>query len=136
MPYIEFKGKKIEVDDEGYIQHKEDWSRELAEWMAKQDGIELTEGHWKLIDWIREYFDQYGVAPPIRTLAKKVAEVYNLPNVREGNKYIYTFCSLKALQGSLSGMPVFLSQQDASNPLTTASSPPQESLLLLFVLGC
>jgi len=89
MPYIEFQGKKIEVDDEGYIQHKEDWSRELAEWMAKQDGIELDEGKWKLIDWIREYFEEYGVAPPIRTLAKKVAEVYNLPNVREGNKYIY-----------------------------------------------
>jgi len=90
MPYIEFQGKKIEVDDEGYVQHKEDWSRELAEFMAREDDIELTEGHWKLIDWMREYFEEYNVAPPIKAVAKKVAEIYNLKNVREGNKYIYT----------------------------------------------
>ncbi len=90
MPYIEFQGKKIEVDDEGYVQHKEDWNKELAEFMAKEDDIELTDGHWKLIDWMREYFDEYNVAPPIKAVAKKVAEIYNLKNAREGNKYIYT----------------------------------------------
>lgn len=89
MAFLDFNGKKIEVDDEGYIQHQEDWSKELAEFMAKQDGIELKEEHWKLIDYIREYYKEYQVAPSIRALAKQTAEICNLPNVREGNKYIY-----------------------------------------------
>ncbi len=89
MPYLDFNGKKIETDDEGYIQNADDWSKELAEFMAKKDGLELTKEHWALIDFIKDYFAKNGQAPSIRNVAKKVAEVCNLPNVRAGNKHLY-----------------------------------------------
>ena len=89
MSVIEFKGQTIEVDDEGYIQEMDRWSPELAEYLAKQDGVELTDVHWKLINWIREYFNGNQVCPPIRLVAKEVAELCNLKNHREGNKKTY-----------------------------------------------
>ncbi len=89
MAYLDFDGKKIEIDDEGYIQNADDWSKELAEFMAKADGVELTDDHWALIDFMKEYFAENGQAPSIRNVAKKVASVCNLPNVRAGNKHMY-----------------------------------------------
>ena len=46
MGFIEFQGKQIELDEDGYLQTLDDWTPELAEYMAKQDGIELTDKQW------------------------------------------------------------------------------------------
>ena len=89
MAFIEFKGEKLEVDDEGYIQDMSKWTPDLAEFLAKQDGVELTETHWELINWIREYFTENQVCPAVRLVAKKTADVCQLGNVKEGNKKIY-----------------------------------------------
>jgi len=89
MAFVEFKNQKIEVDDEGYIQDMEIWSRDLAEFFAKKDDLELTETHWELIDWIREYFSENQVCPAIRLVTKKIAAIYGLKNAKEGNKKLY-----------------------------------------------
>ena len=43
MATIEVAGKTIEVDEEGYLQNREDWNKEIAEAMAKADDCELTD---------------------------------------------------------------------------------------------
>jgi tRNA 2-thiouridine synthesizing protein E len=69
---IEFAGKKYEVDEDGYLQEPDKWSEEFAELYAKEEGIEgvLTEEHWKIIRYLRAYFQQFGMAPIIRKLCK------------------------------------------------------------------
>jgi tRNA 2-thiouridine synthesizing protein E len=89
MAFIEFKGQKIEVDDEGYIQDLSKWSPELAEFLAEKDELKLTDVHWKLIELVRDYFKENQVAPPVRLLAKKTAELCNLKDHKEGNKRMY-----------------------------------------------
>ncbi|MGE5300434.1 MAG: TusE/DsrC/DsvC family sulfur relay protein, partial [Acidobacteriota bacterium] len=42
MAMMDFQGKQIEVDDDGYLLNLDDWTKELAEHLAKQDGIELS----------------------------------------------------------------------------------------------
>jgi len=58
MPTIEVNGKVLETDEEGYLQNLSDWSPEVAEYMAKQDGLELTENHWEVINFLREYYEE------------------------------------------------------------------------------
>ena len=49
-----FAGKTIEVTDEGYLVNMSDWSKEIAVEMAKEDGIEITEKHLEVLNYLRE----------------------------------------------------------------------------------
>ena len=52
MP-IEVNGKSLEVDEEGYLSNLNDWEKDVAEIMAKEDGIDLGEDHWEIINFLR-----------------------------------------------------------------------------------
>ena len=45
---------EIEVNDEGYLLNFEEWSKEIAIELAKENGIEMTEKHWEVIDYLQE----------------------------------------------------------------------------------
>ena len=72
MPTIELAGKAYEVDEDGFLQELDKWSREFAQAYACQEEIEgaLTEDHWKTIDYLRDYYQQFGIAPMIRKMCK------------------------------------------------------------------
>ena len=36
-----------EVDEEGYLLNETDWTREIANAMSEEDGIELSPEHWR-----------------------------------------------------------------------------------------
>jgi tRNA 2-thiouridine synthesizing protein E len=83
MPVIELEGVQVEVDEDGFIQEPDLWSEELARAIAKtEDVAELTEDHWKVINYLREYYKQFGIAPMIRKLCKdtgfQLKEIYDL----------------------------------------------------------
>jgi TusE/DsrC/DsvC family sulfur relay protein len=69
MPTKTLAGKAIEVDDEGFLKNPDDWTEEMAPELAKEEGIdELTEGHWKIIRFIRKDFKEKGQIPTIRRM--------------------------------------------------------------------
>ncbi len=70
MPYMEFEGRQIEVDDEGYLLHPEDYSEALRDFMAAKSGLSLTAEHIVIIDTVRSYYQQYASTPPVRGLIK------------------------------------------------------------------
>ncbi|MBO8137116.1 MAG: TusE/DsrC/DsvC family sulfur relay protein [Desulfotomaculum sp.] len=83
MPFIEVNGQQIEVDEDGFLVNTDQWSEEAAKVFAKQEGIdELTEDHWKVINYLRDYFFQFGIAPMIRKLCKETGfslkQIYQL----------------------------------------------------------
>ncbi|MCX7913096.1 MAG: TusE/DsrC/DsvC family sulfur relay protein [Thermodesulfovibrionales bacterium] len=87
MPYIEFEGKKIEVDEDGYVANLDDWSEGLAVYMAQKDGITLTDAHWEVINFLRNYYEKYQIAPMIKILVKEIGKVMG---PEKGNtKYLY-----------------------------------------------
>jgi len=65
-------GETIEVNEEGFLTHPEEWDRKIAEILAQdQEGIEcLTEEHWAVIDTIRQYYLANGNAPMVRSLCQ------------------------------------------------------------------
>jgi tRNA 2-thiouridine synthesizing protein E len=72
MPVFEWNGLKLDVDEDGFIQNPEVWNEQVALALASTDGVsELTENHWKVINYIREYFKQYQIAPMIRKMTKE-----------------------------------------------------------------
>lgn len=68
MPYIELNGKKIEVNEEGFLVRSEEWDEEIARLLAQEEeGISsLTEEHWAVITYIREYYLEKNLAPMVR----------------------------------------------------------------------
>lgn len=73
----------LEVDEDGFMQEPDQWNEEVAAALATTEGVdELTEDHWKLVNYLREYYLEFGVAPMIRKLCKKTGfklkEVYEL----------------------------------------------------------
>ena len=55
MP-IEVNGKSFETDEEGYLANLSEWEKDLATAMAKEDGIDLGDDHWEIINFLREYY--------------------------------------------------------------------------------
>jgi len=68
MPTIDSQGKQVEVDEDGYLIDLDDWTKELGEAMAKQDGCDLTDAHWEVINFLREYYQKYQIAPNTKYL--------------------------------------------------------------------
>lgn len=74
MPTLEVKGKELTLDEDGFLQDWEEWDEEVAEALAKDtrfgEAIEMGDEHWDMVNYLRDYFIKYGVAPPIRMLTK------------------------------------------------------------------
>ena len=80
---IEFNGKLIEMDGDGFMREPQLWNNELAILIAKEDDIhDLTENHWAIIRIIRRSYEETGMAPMIRTVCKetglKLRNIYEL----------------------------------------------------------
>ena len=76
-------GIEIEVDEDGFIQEPDKWNRAVAEDIAKtENAYPMGENHWKLVDYLRDYYQKFGVAPPIRMVVKKTGidlkQIYEL----------------------------------------------------------
>ncbi|MGF7184559.1 tRNA 2-thiouridine synthesizing protein E [Desulfitispora alkaliphila] len=83
MSNIEVNGKSIELDEDGFLVNPEDWNEDVALILAKAEEVEeLTEDHWKLINYLQDYFKQFGIAPMVRKLTKQsgysLKEIYEL----------------------------------------------------------
>lgn len=82
MPKFEYEGVSIDVDEDGFMENPEDWNEDVARALATTEDVEeLTEDHWKIIHYLRDYFKQYGIAPMIRKLCKETG--YPLKRIYE-----------------------------------------------------
>ena len=55
--------------------------------MAKHDDCELTESHWEVINFLREYYEEYQIAPAVRVLTKAIGK--KLGKDKGNSKYLY-----------------------------------------------
>jgi tRNA 2-thiouridine synthesizing protein E len=84
---IDFEGKSIETTPSGFLVNVEDWSEGLAEIIAEQEGVQLTEKHWDLINYLRdEYINNGGNQPNTRNIVKAMSDKWN---EKIGQKDVY-----------------------------------------------
>lgn len=84
---IEVNGKSIETDEEGYIVNLSDWDEDIANELAKEEGIDMSENHWEVVNFLREYYDEYQIAPAVRVLTKAIGK--KLGPEKGNSKYLY-----------------------------------------------
>jgi tRNA 2-thiouridine synthesizing protein E len=83
MAMFEYGTLKFEVDEDGFMENPELWNEDIAKALAStEDVFDLTENHWKVINYLRDYYKKFGIAPMIRKLCKDTGfplkDIYDL----------------------------------------------------------
>lgn len=73
---LEFAGREIETDAQGYLKNSADWNEAMAPFLAQQESIILTDAHWQVIRFVREFYLEFNTSPAIRMLVKAMGQKY------------------------------------------------------------
>nr|WP_290668561.1 TusE/DsrC/DsvC family sulfur relay protein [Ardenticatena sp.] len=72
----------VALDAEGFLVNPDDWTPEIAEALAREEGIDLTDRHWEVINFVRKYYEEHGEPPTLRAITKRsgvpTKELYQL----------------------------------------------------------
>lgn len=73
----------VDLNDEGFFLHPEQWTREMVPELARADGlVALGDRHWYVIEFMRKEFEEKGTGPSVRALSKSsgvpIKELYQL----------------------------------------------------------
>ena len=63
-------GRRLALDAKVYLTDWTEWEPAVAEAFAASDGIDLAADHWAVIEVLRQYYDEYEIAPPMRALVR------------------------------------------------------------------
>ena len=103
---LEVGGKTIETTPTGYLVNLEDWTEEIAEIIAKEEGIELTEKHWDVINYLRdEYINNAGNQPNTRSMVKAMAKKWGDKSVNAKSLYDLFPKDPSKQAGRIGGLP-------------------------------
>lgn len=69
---IELDGVPITFDEDGFLRDFNAWSPGLALYLSKNDGINLTDDHWEIIHFVRNYFVRYQISPLLKIIVKSL----------------------------------------------------------------
>jgi dissimilatory sulfite reductase related protein len=82
MSKLTLGGKEVEIDEDGFLQEPDKWDNAVAEDLAKtEEAFPMNEDRWKIVNYLRNYFLEYGIAPPIRMITKQTG--YDLKKIYE-----------------------------------------------------
>ena len=101
----QFADKHIAVDKEGYLRNLDDWSKEIAEAIALEENIALTQEHWAIVDLLREFYQTFDVSPAMRPLIKYVG--IHLGKEKANSIYLLTLFppSPARIASKIAGLP-------------------------------
>lgn len=72
----------LALDEDGFLEDPAEWDEEVTAKLAETEEVELTDEHWRVINYLRQYYADFGVAPMVRKMLKDTglsnAEVYEL----------------------------------------------------------
>ena len=84
---FELAGVTYETDEDGYLLDLDQWNKEVGGYLANDEGVEMSDAHWEVIDFLREYYEEYKIAPMIRILTKAIGK--KLGKEKGNTKYLY-----------------------------------------------
>jgi len=77
----------IVADEEGYITDISNWSEDLADTIAVAEKIDMNDDHWEVVNFLRDYYEEYQIAPAVRVLTKAIKK--SLGDDKGNSKYLY-----------------------------------------------
>lgn len=81
------------LDRDGYLKDLSEWSEDLARELANQADVTLTPEHWRVIEMVRAFHAETGVAPAMRPLVK-------LARLRLGGEYGSSIALMRLFPGN------------------------------------
>ncbi len=82
-----FNEQEIATDKQGYLINHQDWHNDLAQLIADKDELILTEQHWEVIRFVREFYLTYNTSPAIRALTKAMKAEFG--EEKASSRYLY-----------------------------------------------
>ncbi len=79
---------ELEFTKDGFLINKEDWTPALAEQIAAEEGITLSEQHWEIIYFVQDYYAEYSITPIMRILGKAISK--KLDESKGKSRYLYS----------------------------------------------
>ena len=69
-------GQPVQTDSEGYLKNLDDWSEDFARAQAQAEELALTDEHWQLIRFLRDYYAEHGVQAQVRAMIWHFAKLW------------------------------------------------------------
>jgi len=105
METITVKGKTLKVDESGFLADPYEWDRDVAGYFAAIEGIQMTEHHWEVVNFLRDYYKQHKVAPKVKTLVNEISSRVSAEKVN--TRYLYKLypCGPASQACKIAGLP-------------------------------
>ena len=105
MKTIEVKGKTLEVNGSGFLANPDAWDHDVANYIAAVEGIQMSEHHWEVVNFLRNYYRQYQIAPTIKLLVKEIA--HKIGSEKSNTKYLFKLypCGPALQACKIAGLP-------------------------------
>lgn len=71
---LEARQTKLATCNEGFLLDPSEWNPEVAQELARREGIELSEDHWQVLKFMRDYYEEHKIAADARFVIKHLAE--------------------------------------------------------------
>ncbi len=84
---IEVNGTTYETDEEGYLVNLADWNEDIGKHIAQVENVDMTESHWEVVNFLREYYNEFQIAPAVRVLTKAIGK--KLGADKGNSQYLY-----------------------------------------------
>jgi tRNA 2-thiouridine synthesizing protein E len=85
---IEAMNLQASRDTEGYLFDPDEWNGDIANVLADEEGIELNETYWPILDFMRRYYREHNIAPDVRHLINYLA-TENQWDKKEAKKFVF-----------------------------------------------
>ena len=74
MTSMQIAGRSLEFNKQGYLAYFDDWDANIAEAMATEEGLALSECHWRVIHFLRDYYDTHEMPPSPKVIIKAIGD--------------------------------------------------------------
>lgn len=85
---INVAGKEIRRDEAGFLVDPDDWTPEVAEFLAAEIGVELSDEHFVILNFMRDYLEEHQVAADARLTYRFMAK-HDGTSTNEARKRFY-----------------------------------------------
>ena len=79
--------RDIETDSEGYLRYLGDWCEDFVRAQARAEDLALTDEHWQVIAFLRDYYADHGVQAQVRAMIRHFAQAWG--SQRGNNHYLH-----------------------------------------------
>ena len=85
---IEVNGVMLETDNEGYLLDPGEWDMDVANEIARSERLQMSEDHWTVVRFVRNWFEDRHSVPEARHALKELRQ--KLGTEKSTRKYLYS----------------------------------------------